>query len=156
MPTEIHEALVQFLFLALYQFVEPRKLGKVYSSGIRVQIRPQKIRMPDVVFLHTEHFEKRHNRIWQGIDLTMEVVSEDSKDRLRDYQQKLADYAEAQVAEYWIVDPELRKVVVFQLRDGQYVEQGEFSPGAEATSLLLTDFKIDVRALFAVIDDIPK
>src|SRR3972149_1350499 len=44
MPTEIHEALVRFLFLALYQFVEARKLGEVYFNGIRVRIRPRKMR----------------------------------------------------------------------------------------------------------------
>src|SRR5690606_14088439 len=48
MPTEIHEALAQFLFLALYQFVSQKQLGKVYSSGIRVRVAENKIRVPDV------------------------------------------------------------------------------------------------------------
>ena len=34
----------------------------------------------------------------------MEVVSDDVKDRQRDFQVKLADYAEANIAEYWIVN----------------------------------------------------
>src|SRR5437870_9560401 len=50
MPTEIHEAAVRFLFLALYQFVEARKLGQVYSNGIRLRIRPRKIRLPGMIF----------------------------------------------------------------------------------------------------------
>src|SRR3990170_4537478 len=108
MPTEIHESLVRFLFLALYQFVETRKLGEVYFNGIRVRIRPRKIRLPDVLFLHKDHFHVRHNRVWDGADLAIEVVSDDPKDRERDYEQKLADYAEAKVNEYWIVDPERR------------------------------------------------
>lgn len=33
MPTEIHEAIVQFLLLALLPFVNQNKLGKVYSNG---------------------------------------------------------------------------------------------------------------------------
>src|SRR5205807_2402519 len=47
MPTEIHECLVQFLFFALHGFVENRKLGKVHWAGIRVRIRPRKVRLPD-------------------------------------------------------------------------------------------------------------
>src|SRR3990172_8807118 len=55
-PTEIHDSLVRFLFLALYQFIESRKLGEVDFNGIRVRIRPRKIRLPDVLFLHKDHF----------------------------------------------------------------------------------------------------
>jgi Uma2 family endonuclease len=156
MPTEIHESLVRFLFLALYQFVEARKLGQVYFNGIRVRIRPRKTRLPDVLFLHKDHFHVRHNRVWDGADLAIEVVSDDPKDRQRDYDQKLADYAEAKVAEYWIVDPERRLVIVYQLQDGKYAVHGEFAAGAQATSVLLPGFGVDVTALFAVIEDIPE
>lgn len=106
MPTEIHEAPLQFLFFALHRFVNDRKLGKVYWNGIRLRIRPGKIRLPDVIFLHADHFHARHNRVWDGADLVMEVVSDDPKDRKRDYEKKLSDYAEAKVAEYWIIDYE--------------------------------------------------
>src|SRR5689334_19173709 len=86
MPTEVHEALVQFLLLALHPFVEQRSVGKVYSSGIRLRIRPRKIRLPDIIFLHRDHAHARHNRVWEGADLVMEVVSDDPNDRRRDYE----------------------------------------------------------------------
>ncbi len=156
MPTWIHEALVRFLFLALYQFVDQRKIGEVYFNGIRVRVRPRRIRLPDVIFLHKNHFHARHNRVWDGADLAMEVVSDDPKDRQRDYEQKRADYAEAKIAEYWIVDPERRVVIVHCLQNGRYAVHGEFSAGAQAISVLLPGFGIDVAALFAVIDDIPE
>jgi len=156
MPTEIHESLVRYLFLALYQFVEARKLGEVYFNGIRVRIRPRKVRLPDVLFLHKEHFHARHNRVWDGADLAIEVVSDDPKDRQRDCDEKLADYAEAKVAEYWIVDPVRRVVIVHALQDGKYAMRGEFAAGAQAISAFLPGFGIDVSALFAVIEDIPE
>ncbi len=156
MPTEIHESLVQFLLLALHQFVDRQKLGKVYSNGIRVRIRPHKMRLPDVLFLHKDHFDLRHNRVWDGADLVMEVVSGDRKDRERDYEQKLLDYAEAKVAEYWIVDPERRVVIVHQLQGDKYTVRGEFAVGSLANSVLLAGFSVDVTALFAVIDEIPE
>ncbi len=46
MPTGIHEAIVQYLLFALHPFVEREKLGKVYSSGIRLRIRPRRVRLP--------------------------------------------------------------------------------------------------------------
>jgi Uma2 family endonuclease len=156
MPTEVHEALVQFLFLALHQFVETRKLGKVYFNGIRVRIRPRKLRLPDVLFLHKDHFHARHNRVWDGADLAMEVVRDDAKDRKRDYEEKLADYAEGKVGEYWIVDPERQVVVVHRLEGDRYEFHGEFTRGAQVTSALLPGFSIDVTELFATIEDIPE
>ena len=66
MPTEVHETITRFLFLALYQFVDQRKLGEVYSNGIRFRVRSRKLRLPDVIFLHRDHFHARHNRAWTG------------------------------------------------------------------------------------------
>ncbi|MCE9545902.1 MAG: Uma2 family endonuclease [Planctomycetia bacterium] len=157
MPTEIHEAIVQYLFLALLRFVERQSLGKVYNNGIRLRTRAEKIRLPDVIFLHRDHFHARHNRVWDGADLVMEVVSDDPKDRQRDYEQKLLDYAAAKVAEYWIVDFAHRLVTVYRLdNNGQYAIHGKFSSGQQATSLLLAGLTVDVDALFAVADDIPE
>lgn len=156
MPTEVHEAIVQFLLLALFDFVEKKKLGKVYSNGIRLRIRPGKVRLPDVIFLHNDHFHARHNRVWDGADLVMEVVSDDPKDRARDYEQKLADYAEAKVAEYWIVDPESQRVLLHRLDRDRYLVHGEFARGQQATSVLLDGFVIDVAALFAAAENIPE
>jgi len=156
LPTEIHEAIVRYLFLALHQFVEKRKLGEVYFNGIRLRIRPCKLRLPDIIFLHKDHFHARHNRAWDGADLVMEVVSDDPKDRTRDYETKLDDYAEAKVAEYWIVDPERQRVVVHRLDGERYVTHGEFPRGQQANSVLLAGFGIDVAALFAVMDGIPQ
>jgi Uma2 family endonuclease len=156
MPSEIQEAFVRFLFLALYHFVDRKKLGEVYSNGIRLRIRPRKVRLPDVIFLAKSHFHARHNRVWDGADLVMEVVSEDPKDRDRDYAQKLLDYAEAKVAEYWIVDFEQKVVIVHRLDGQRYVVHGNFSRGQRATSVLLSGFGVDVSALFAVAEDIPE
>ena len=86
----------------------------------------------------------------------MEVVSEDPKDRQRDYEQKLLDYAEAKVAEYWIVDYERQIVLVHWLEGSQYKVHGEFTRGQRAASALLDGFAIDVEALFAAADEIPE
>jgi Uma2 family endonuclease len=156
MPTEMHEALVHFLYRVFYAYIEPRGLGKVYSNGIRLRIRPDKVRLPDVIFLHKDNFHARHNRVWNGADLAMEVVSDDPKDRQRDYETKLADYAEAGIAEYWIVDFERRRVVVHRLDGGAYVVHGEFAPGDVASSAMLSGFQIDVSALMAEAEDVPE
>ena len=154
MPTEDHQFVAGFLYHALLDLVTRRNLGMVPFPPLRVRVRPGKIRQPDVLFLHKNNFHKRHNRVWDGADLVMEVVSSDRKDRIRDYEEKLADYAAGGISEYWIVDPERRVVTVYRLEDGQYALHGEFVPGQQATSVLLDGFTVDVAALFAAADDV--
>ena len=156
MPTDIHETLVRFLFRALDRYVDQRKLGEVFSNGIRLRVAAQKYRLPDVIFLHRDHFHARHNRAWEGADLVMEVVSDSPADRQRDYEQKLIDYAAAKVAEYWIVDRERKVVIVHGLVGGAYSVLGEYIRGQIAASRLLEGFAIDVAALFAAAENIPE
>jgi Uma2 family endonuclease len=86
----------------------------------------------------------------------MEVVSDDPKDHARDYREKLADYAEARIAEYWIVNPERKVITVHRLEGDRYAVHGEFAGGEQATSVFLDGFQVDVTALFAVADTIPE
>lgn len=156
MPTELHQALVGFLYHALLSFVSARQLGVVPFPPLRVRVRPGKIREPDVLFLSAQNQRHRSNRLWTGADLVMEVVSSDPKDRQRDYDDKLTDYAEGNIAEYWIVDPNVQTVIVYALQEKRYVEQGRYGVGQLAPSTLLADFSVDVAALFAVAKDIPQ
>ncbi len=155
MPTDIHETLVRFLFRALDCYVGQRKLGEVFSNGIRLRVAARKYRLPDVIFLHRDHFYARHNRAWEGADLVLEV-GDSPADRQRDYEEKLIDYAAAKVAEYWIVDRERNVVIVHALVGGAYSVLGEYLRGQIAASWLLEGFAIDVAALFAAAENIPE
>jgi Uma2 family endonuclease len=154
MPTELHQALVAFLYQALLAFVTKNGLGTVPYAPLRVRTPNGKYREPDVMFLRTENFHLRSNRIWKGADLVMEVVSGDPKDRKRDYEDKLLDYASAKISEYWIVDFEQRDVTIHRLADDRYVVLGQFTSGQKASSAFLPDFGVDVAGLFAVKNDV--
>jgi Uma2 family endonuclease len=52
--------------------------------------------------------------------LVIEVVSPGNANRIRDYRYKHTEYAARGISEYWIVDPEDRKVTVCKWVDGQY------------------------------------
>ena len=154
MPTELHQALAGFLYHALLNYVTKANLGIVPFPPLRVRIPRGHYREPDVLFLRKENFHLRSNRIWSGADLVMEVVSPDPKDRQRDYEEKLADYAAAGIGEYWIIDAERQVVVVYCLIDGRYKQHGEFQRGQQATSAMLKEFAVDVTGLFGVADKV--
>lgn len=156
MPTELHQALVGFLYRALFNFVAEHGLGMVLFAALRVRVGQGKFREPDILFLRKENFHLRANRFWKGADVVMEVVSPDPKDRQRDYEAKLADYAAAGITEYWIVDAERSLVGVYRLESGAYLSHGEFGRGEQATSVHLPGFRVDVMALFAVMETLPE
>jgi Uma2 family endonuclease len=60
---------------------------------------------------------------------------------------KRADYVEARIPEYWIVNPEEAAITALKLDDGVYMTYGVFGRGETATSVLLTGFTVSVDAV---------
>ena len=144
MPTEDHQAMLEFLFLALRDFVN--KLGgKVRFASLRMRIRPRKYREPDILLVRDANDPRRQNRFWLGADLVVEVVSPDKPER--DTVTKPLDYAEAGIPEYWIVNPETQTITVLTLQGDAYATHGVFGRGAVATSMLLEGFAVAVDAV---------
>ena len=141
MPTDGHQATSQFLFLALLTFLQPRG-GVVRYSPLRLRVRLGKYREPDLLVLRDRNDPRRANRLWQGADLVLEIVSPDNPER--DTQVKRRDYAEGGVPEYWIVNPLDDTVTVLRLAGDAYVEHGVFRRGDTATSLVLPGFAVAV------------
>jgi len=148
MATVLHQRILKVLFNALQAFVAAGKLGEVLFAGVRVRLWPGKFREPDLVFMQVDHADRITDEYWEGADLVMEVVSSGDEDRRRDLKTKREEYAQARIAEYWIVDPHLEQITVLTLDGQTYVVRGEFKRGERATSKLLTDFGVDVTAAF--------
>ncbi|HEX4793425.1 MAG TPA: Uma2 family endonuclease [Humisphaera sp.] len=149
MPTQSHQLIVQFLSNALLAFVTAGRLGRVLFAPLRVRLRKGRYREPDVVFMLAAHKARMREKYWDGADLVMEVVSDDPESRERDLVTKRTEYAAAGIAEYWIVDPQERRVTVLALQGKRYAVHGEFRPGQRATSRLLHGFSVNVSATFA-------
>ncbi len=144
MPTIYHQLILQYLYEELKAFVSARRLGTVVLAGYKVQIREAKFRVPDILFIKTEHFSWITKQFCECADLVMEVVSE--KNRPHDIETKRREYAEAGISEYWIVDPEEETITVLALDAERkaYVEHGRFARGTRASSKLLPEFSVDV------------
>ncbi|RRR69825.1 MAG: Uma2 family endonuclease [Candidatus Viridilinea halotolerans] len=145
MPTEEHQDISQFLFLALLAFLQGIG-GKVYYAPLRVRIRANKFREPDLLLVRDAHDPRRQNRYWLGADLVVEVVS--AGDPERDTKVKRNDYAQAGIPEYWIVNPLTTTITVLVLEGETYTEHGCFSRGEDAVSKLLDGFRVRVDAVF--------
>src|SRR5205823_4181078 len=142
MPTEHHQAIVGFLYVALLTFLQPRG-GKVFFAPLRMQVREGKFREPDLLVMLDAQDPRRQNAYWLGADLVIEIVSPDNPER--DIVVKRSDYAEAHIPEYWIVNPEDQTITVLLLDGDRYAEYGVFRRGEIATSALLEGFSVIVN-----------
>jgi len=153
MPTKTHQRLVMFLSFLLNEFVRSRDLGEVLFAPYRVRTIDGKYREPDILYLAPSR--SQNDQFAEGADLIVEIVSEGSENRERDFIEKRSEYAAAGIPEYWIVDPETQTITVLTLDSDTYKVHGEFPPGQTATSVLLDGFTVDVKACFdaAVVDE---
>ncbi|MBT9314801.1 Uma2 family endonuclease [Leptothoe spongobia TAU-MAC 1115] len=73
--------------------------------------------------------------------LVVEVVSPGQANRDRDYRYKHTEYMARGIAEYWIVDPELRQVTVCRWDNGMY-EDRVFVKDEHIQSTLIPEWKL--------------
>lgn len=150
MQTELHQAIVLYLYLQLHQFSVSlsEHSGVCLVAPLKVRLWEGKYREPDLVFLLSKNRHLRSSQVWNGADLVIEVVSESNPDR--DWIDKRSDYAKGGIPEYWIVDPRDRTITVLQLDDttGIYESVQTFREGEQTVSKLLPGFRVDVSATF--------
>lgn len=142
MPPESEENgwIADWLRDEFTQFIK-RRLVKVDRYELQVLGKTQN-RFPDLVVLRPEHLELTRKRQTITLDmpppqLVVEVVSpyRNQKDEnyRRDYIDKVHQYQERGIPEYWIVDPQAQLVTVLVLVNGRY-QATEFSGNQQIVS----------------------
>ncbi len=144
MPTRRHRAILRYRFLALPAFVQGIG-GTVFYARLRLHIRPGKYRAPDLLLLRSTDDPRNQNAFWLGADLVVEIAGPDDPERGTKI--KRADYAEAGIPEYWIVNPADQTITVLSLNGDEYREAGVYHRGDAASSVLLTGFSVPVDAV---------
>jgi Uma2 family endonuclease len=105
------------LFSWLYRLIsddaEGRELGEVFGSRVAFRLDEKHGPEPDIAFVRRARLHLSRKTYFDGPpDLAIEIVSPESVER--DYVTKRALYQQSGVAEYWIIDEELRKVIVLR------------------------------------------
>lgn len=148
MATVLHQLIVKFLLVLLDRHVTAHAAGVVVPAPLPVRLWSGKFRDPDIVYLRPNRIVSPRGQP-DGADLVVEVVSEGPENHERDLVTKRREYAQAGIAEYWIVDPEQQRITVLTLNGTVYREHGNFANGDRATSVLLSGFAVAVSDVFA-------
>jgi Uma2 family endonuclease len=147
MPKVFHQRIVLYLRDLLKAFIGGRHPGEVLVSPTYMRLEPGEIREPDVLYLTPGRIGA--DGVCNGADMVMEVVSESRDSHQRDWEEKPREYAKAGIPEYWIVDPQLKKIVVLKLVGQAYETHSEAGETGKAYSALLPGFEVDAAAVWA-------
>lgn len=147
-PDPLHELTVSWLVHALRTWLGVQ--GFVFTSDLKLVVRPRSGRKPDLSVYLPGRAVPARGPLRTPPDIAVEVVTPTPRDERRDRVEKMDDYAAFGVRWYWIVDPALGSVEIFE-RDvaGNFarvraVTAGQFEdvPGCPGLAL-------DVDALWA-------
>jgi Uma2 family endonuclease len=116
-----HQQIGMFLGQALSTYATLHDLGLVLSPPFQMKL-PRSGREPDLIFVGKANLHRlRDTRLDGPADLVVEIVSPESA--TRDAVTKLAEYQEAGIPEYWLIDPRSIGATFFQLDgDSRYVQ----------------------------------
>ncbi len=138
-PTTNHQDVVTNLLVALFQYINKKKLGKVFPGPVDVYLNRANAYQPDIVFVAVENLSiVKEDGIYGAPDLVIEILSPGTKKL--DLNQKKAVYEKSGVKEYWVVDPITKEVIGFQLVKGKYSEFKK-EKGKLSSALLKHNFK---------------
>lgn len=146
-PSFTHQIVLDNLHSALKSYVRKHRLGRTAFAPVAVRLWPGKIREPDILFYANAHLDRIGEMVSGPPDLVMEILLPGT--RQTDRREKYAEYAQAGIAEYWMVDPEEETIEVFVLAEGAYRLLVKAGAGEKARSALLAGFEVLAEEAFA-------
>jgi len=118
----LHDLVAAWFIALLHRWVRPHG-GFVATSDVRFGVAPRRGRKPDISVYFAGRKPPAHGLVTMPPDIMLEVISPRPKDARRDRVEKTNEYAAFGVRFYWIVDPALRTLEIFELgADGRYVK----------------------------------
>ena len=114
--------------LNTYFLIREKDLGILSRTELRVQVAPDRFRVPDVTLLNRT--APREQIVTHPPLAVFEILSpEDLMSRMLE---KLADYEKMGIGAIWLIEP--KKQVCYHYRGGQFTPQDSFSlPGSSFT-----------------------
>ena len=116
-PSQIHQTILTELLVIIRNYIKSKNGScSVFPAPFDVKLsdKPLTIVQPDIMVICDK--DKLDGKRCNGApDFIIEIVSPSS--RRMDYYKKCTLYAESGVREYWIVDPEKQRTMIYRYED---------------------------------------
>lgn len=154
-PSAPHQVILGNLYVLLSTHVDQNQLGRVFLAPFDVYFTVEDVMQPDLCFFSRERVGHLMRAGARGApNLAVEILSPSSEkiDRV----QKRKIYARERVMEYWLIDPEVRRIEIFDFpRDSERAIR-VVSENEGFTSPLLPGICIRAEAVFRGSADFPE
>ncbi len=146
-PFVIHQRFSRRIEFLMLKFVEENKLGEVFYAPVDVVFGKKTVLQPDILFVSNERKSIITKRAVEGApDLVVEILSPSSS--YNDTVRKKRIYAENDVLEYWIVDPEDKSIEIFENRNNHFYPIDYAHLEGKVSSKILDGFSVDIEEIF--------
>ena len=144
-PNSYHQAILGRLYIEFNKQIAEAKHGLVFLAPFDVQLDQHTVIQPDLTIILNDRRSYLTKAKFDGVpSMVIEIISPSNPSHDRKLKRKL--YEQTEIQEYWIVDPEQKKLEQLVLADGAY----EVREAATSTvSLSITpEATIDITGLF--------
>ncbi len=123
----LHSDIIDFIADCFRAIAREYNLDiKVKTGDVGVKTGMNSSRIPDISVIDGQVWKSYRREssavIEDNLMLAVEVVSPGAEQISRDYTEKVAEYQETGIPEYWIVDPIQQKITVLVLDKGSYTK----------------------------------
>ena len=147
-PVPYHQRILLNLSMVLQHFVAERDLGSVWIAPCDIVLSDEDVVEPDLFFISKEREDiVGDTYIEEAPDLAVEILSPSTSKLDRTIKMRL--YERSGVREYWVVDPERKRIEVLNLTDRGYLRAGIYGAEEHLESVLLNGLMVNVSEVFA-------
>ena len=115
-PNRYHQDISRNLEFILLKYLEEHPVGKLYDAPFDVYLTRFNVFQPDILFVAKERFAILTVAGAAGApNLVIEILSPRTADLDKESKRKV--YAREGVEELWLLDPELKTVAVYRLKE---------------------------------------
>ncbi len=146
-PIPYHQEISRELEFKMLAFVEKQGLGHVYDAPLDVYFSDSDVYQPDIMFIRKERVEIIGKTKIEGApDIVIEILSPSTA--YYDLRKKFRVYEQSGVSEYWIVDPELKRIEVYENKEKKFNIYMEAEGGGKISSKVLEGFSVKLDEVF--------
>ncbi len=144
-PTPEHQDIILNIAVILRAWAL-RYGGHAFVAALPVRLWSGKFREPDLLLFTAQHRDRVKKQHVEPPDLAVEVLSPATEKV--DMQEKMREYAQAGIPEYWIVSTDAPELEQYVLERGQYRLQARLGAGETLRAATLPDLTVAMDEIY--------
>lgn len=145
MPTSGHQRIASWFYRLLFAWALKHG-GEAFYAPYPVRLWAQKLREPDVLLYTAAHVDRIQTQFGGPPDLVVEVLSPSTA--YADLNDKVIEYAQAGIPEYWVADVETPRLQQFVLVGAAYELRVVLEGSGRLQAATLEDLAIDLADVY--------